>query len=145
MRSTSAASSPNAGGIADADRIATWNGSNWNALSSSTEQITTGEVFAIAVTGGKVYAGGTFTAGNSGAENLAVWDGTSWEPFCILPGEAIGNVKALQVIGPTLYVGGDFQDGGASRSPTTCSRATWPPACRATHAPSTRPTRSPAR
>src|SRR5688572_5498365 len=101
-----------AGGKVNADRIATWNGSNWNAVSSSTEQITTGEVFAIAVTGNKVYAGGTFTAGSSGAENLAVWDGSSWEPFCILPGEAVGNVKALQVIGPTLYVGGDFQDGG---------------------------------
>ena len=101
-----------AGGIANADRIATWNGSNWNAVSSSAEQISSGEVFAIAVSGGKVYAGGTFTAGNSGAQNLAVWDGTSWEPFCILPGKSIGNVKALQVIGPTLYVGGDFQDGG---------------------------------
>ena len=101
-----------AGGLANADRIATWNGSNWSAVSSSTEQIANGEVFAIAVAGGKVYAGGTFAnAGNSGADNLAVWDGTSWEPFCIPPGESIGNVKALQVIGSTLYVGGDFQDG----------------------------------
>ena len=102
-----------AGGVDAADRIATWNGSNWNAVSSSTEQIANGEVFAIAVSGGKVFAGGTFTnAGGSGADNLAVWDGASWEPFCILPGKSIGNVKALQVIGSTLYVGGDFQDGG---------------------------------
>ena len=101
-----------AGGIPNADRIATWNGSTWAAVSSSTEQIGNGEVFAIAVSGGKVYAGGVFTnAGNSGADNLAVWDGTSWEPFCIVTGETIGNVKALQVVGPTLYVGGDFQDG----------------------------------
>ena len=72
-----------AGGIANADRIAMWNGSNWSAVSSATEQIANGEVFAIAVSGGKVYAGGVFTnAGNSGADNLAVWDGTSWEPFC---------------------------------------------------------------
>jgi hypothetical protein len=101
-----------AGGIANADRIAKWNGSAWSAVSSSTEQIDNGEVFAIAVTGGKVYAGGTFTnAGNSGADNLAVWNGTTWEPFCTTATEEIGNVKALQVVGPTLYVGGDFQDG----------------------------------
>ncbi len=101
-----------AGGIANADRIAKWNGSAWSAVSSSTEQIANGEVFAIAVAGGKVYAGGVFTnAGNSGADNLAVWNGTTWEPFCTAPGEAIGNVRALQVVGPTLYVGGDFQDG----------------------------------
>ena len=101
-----------AGGIANADRIAKWNGSAWSAVSSSTEQIANGEVFAIAVSGGKLYAGGTFAnAGNSGADNLAVWDGTSWEPFCTSPTETIGNVKALQVVGATLYVGGDFQDG----------------------------------
>jgi trimeric autotransporter adhesin len=100
-----------AGGIANADRIAKWNGSSWSAVSSSTEQITSGEVFALAVSGGKVYAGGTFTAGTAGANNLAVWDGTSWKPFCTPPTKTIGNVKALQIIGQTLYVGGDFQDG----------------------------------
>jgi hypothetical protein len=101
-----------AGGIANADRIAKWDGSSWSAVSSSTEQIGNGEVFAIAVAGGKVYAGGVFTnAGTSGADNLAVWDGTSWEPFCVESGTTIGNVRALQVVGPTLYVGGDFQDG----------------------------------
>lgn len=100
-----------AGGITNADGIAKWNGSTWSAVSPSTAQIN-GEVFAIAVAGGKVYAGGTFdNAGTSGADNLAVWNGTSWEPFCTLPAQTIGNVKALQVIGPTLYVGGDFQNG----------------------------------
>ena len=92
----------------------------------------------------KVYAGGTFTAGDSGAENLAVWDGTSWEPFCGVTGESIGNVKALQVIGQTLYVGGEFQDGGGVPPPTTCSRATWHPAGTPERRPPTRPIRSPA-
>ena len=101
-----------AGGFPNADRIAIWNGSTWSAVSSTTEQIANGEVFAIAVSGGKVYAGGVFTnAGNSGADNLAVWDGTSWEPFCTEATDTIGNVRALQIVGPTLYVGGDFQDG----------------------------------
>jgi hypothetical protein len=106
-----------AGGIASADRIAKWNGSSWSAVGSPTEQITNGEIFAIAVSGGKVYAGGTFTnAGTGGADNLAVWDGTGWKPFCTPPDQTIGNVKALQVVGPTLYVGGDFQDGAGIAS-----------------------------
>ena len=77
-----------AGGIPDADRIATWNGSTWNAVSSSTSQIANGRVSDIAVSGGKVYAGGTFqnAGGEADADFLAVWDGTSWEPFCDAPG-----------------------------------------------------------
>jgi hypothetical protein len=120
-----------AGGFANADRIAKWNGSSWSAVSSSAEQITNGEVFAIAVAGGKVYAGGAFTnAGNSGADNLAVWDGNSWEPFCTTATETIGNVRALQVIGPTLYVGGDFQDGAGIEAADyllACNLATGEP------------------
>jgi hypothetical protein len=50
-----------AGGVANADRIAKWNGSSWSAVSSAPSQISNGGVFAIAVSGGKVYAGGTFT------------------------------------------------------------------------------------
>ena len=46
-------------------------------------QITNGEVYAIAVANGKIYAGGTFTnAGDDNADKLAVWDGSSWKPFC---------------------------------------------------------------
>ena len=106
-----------AGGIPTADRIATWNGSNWNAVSSSTSEIpANGSVSAIAVSGGKVYAGGTFQSagGVDDADNLAVWNGTSWAPFCNdpMPGPAFnGNVTSLQIIEQTLYVGGTFQDG----------------------------------
>jgi hypothetical protein len=101
-----------AGGDPDADRIASWNGTSWSAVSSSASQISNGSVNAIAVAGGKVYAGGTFlnAGGDANADFLAVWDGLSWAPAC--SGPAIGgNVEALQIIGPTLYVGGSFQDG----------------------------------
>jgi hypothetical protein len=103
-----------AGGNLDADRIASWNGSAWSAVSSSASQISNGAVFAIASANGKVYAGGTFqnAGGNANADFLAVWDGISWAPFCNSTGPAFsGNVVALQVIGSTLYVGGSFQDG----------------------------------
>ena len=110
-----------AGGIPEADRIATWNGSSWSAVSSSTSQIANGRVSAIAVSAGKVYAGGTFTnaGGDANADFLAVWDGTSWEPFCTstVGGPAFdGNVTSLQIVGPTLYVGGSFQNGAGIAS-----------------------------
>jgi hypothetical protein len=100
-----------AGGVADADRIATWNGTSWAALGSS--QIDNGAVHAIETANGKVYAGGTFqnAGGSADADFLAVWDGASWKPFCNASGPAFaGNVDALQIIGSTLYVGGSFQN-----------------------------------
>ena len=103
-----------AGGNADADRIAGWNGSSWSALGSPTSQISNGAVSAIAYANGKVYAGGTFqdAGGSADADFLAVWDGVSWAPFCNSTGPALdGPVRALQVLGPNLYVGGSFQNG----------------------------------
>jgi hypothetical protein len=108
-----------AGGIPSADRIATWNGSNWNAVSSAASQISNGSVFDIAVSGGKVYAGGFFqdAGGDVNADFLAVWDGTSWEPFCDASGPAFGGtVHSLQIVGGTLYVGGAFQNGAGIAS-----------------------------
>ena len=110
-----------AGGISAADRIATWNGSSWSALSSPGSQLTNGRVSAIAVYAGKVYAGGNFVnaGGDANADFLAVWDGTSWKPFCtpIGPGPAFGgNVTSLQIVGQTLYVGGEFQNGAGIAS-----------------------------
>jgi hypothetical protein len=100
-----------AGGIPAADRIAKWNGSSWSAVSSAGSQISNGRVSAIAVHGGKVYAGGNFVnaGGNANADFLAVWDGGSWQPFCTAAGPAFtGNVTSLQIVGQVLYVGGEF-------------------------------------
>ena len=103
-----------AGGLANADRVATWNGTAWGALSGT--PISNGAVSAIAYHDGKVYAGGTFlnAGGNPEADFLAVWNGLGWAPFCTStkPGPAFGgSVAALQVIGNTLFVGGAFQNG----------------------------------
>jgi hypothetical protein len=99
-----------AGGDPDADHIASWNGTTWHAVGPSLN----GDVRAIAYQDGRVFAGGTFkdAGGNPNADFLAVWDGSSWAPFCNAPGPAFGgNVDALQIIGSTLYVGGEFQNG----------------------------------
>ena len=101
-----------AGGVAGADRIASWNGTAWSPVSSPTSQIANGAVDAIAydpVTG-SLFAGGTFTdaGGDANADFIAKWDGTRWAPFCA---PITGNVNALQIAGRKLYVGGSFQDG----------------------------------
>jgi hypothetical protein len=100
----------NAGGAADADYLARWNGSAWKAVASTP---LTGAVNAIAVRGGKVYAGGLFrdAGGNAAADYVAVWDGQRWSPAC--SGPPLENpVYALAIVGSTLYVGGTFQNAG---------------------------------
>ncbi len=54
------------------------------------------------------------------ADDLAVWDGTSWKPFC---NRAVGtgpsfaaNVTSLEIVGGSLYVGGEFQNGAGIES-----------------------------
>jgi hypothetical protein len=110
-----------AGGIANADRIAKWNGSSWSAVGPSAFPGSSGTVDAIAVAGARVFVGGTFqnAGGNANADFLAVWNGASWAPFCepLTPGPSFdGNVTSLQIIGETLYVGGEFQDGAGIAS-----------------------------
>ena len=101
----------------------------------------------IAVSGGKVYAGGSFTnaGGNANADFLAVWDGASWEPFCTAAGPAFdGNVHSLQIIGQTLYVGGAFQNGAGIASADyllACDLATGAPSPRSPIRPT--PSRAP--
>ncbi|MEA2132258.1 MAG: hypothetical protein QOC68_167 [Solirubrobacteraceae bacterium] len=128
-----------AGGMANADRIARWNGSSWSALSSTpASQISNGGVFAIAVTSDKLYVGGTFTnaGGNPDADFVAAWNGATWEAPCddtdaLSTTSAIGgNVTALQIVGQTLYVGGEFDDGAhlpAADSLLACDLATGAP------------------
>src|SRR5262245_36356876 len=57
------------------NRIAKWDGNRWSAFGSGVDDI----VYAVAVAGGDVYAGGWFTtAGRAPANYIAKWDGSSW-------------------------------------------------------------------
>jgi hypothetical protein len=102
----------NSGGVAvPANYIAQWNGSSWSALGSGMD----GWVFALAVSGGTLYAGGYFTtATNSGgaavpANYIAQWNGSSWSAL----GSGLNYyVYALAVSGTNLYAGGDFTTSG---------------------------------
>lgn len=59
-------------------------------------------------TNGQLVCGGTFagTAGVTGTQNLALWDGTNWLSLGGgLPG---GTVRATLAVGSDLYIGGSF-------------------------------------
>jgi len=72
------------------------------------------DVFALAVSGSDLYAGGVFdTAGGITANNIAKWDGSSWSA---LGSGADSQVSALAVSGGDLYVGGWFTVAGGKVS-----------------------------
>jgi len=106
-----------AGGHTKAQRIAAWNGTSWSSLGNT--PITNGAVHAIAYDAAhsRVFVGGTFlnAGGHASADFLAVWNGSTWAPFCnpTIPGNApfTANVNALQIVGNNLYVGGSFANG----------------------------------
>src|SRR5579859_930354 len=83
------------------NHIAGWDGTTWSALGSGMTG-TNGGVDALAPSGTTLYAGGAFsTAGTctTGCNNIAAWDGTTWNAL----GAGMNNaVLALAVNGPTL-------------------------------------------
>jgi hypothetical protein len=100
-----------------ANNIAQWNGSSWSALDSGTNSVGLNNgVFALAVSGSTLYAGGVFTAaGGSAANYVAQWNGSSWSALGLGLNVGINNyVLALAVSGSTLYAGGLFQTAGGT-------------------------------
>jgi len=71
-------------------------------------------VFALAVVGSDLYAGGQFTtAGGVPANRIAKWDGSSWSAL----GSGMNStVLALAVVGSDLYAGGNFTSAGGKVS-----------------------------
>jgi hypothetical protein len=100
-----------AGGT-EASYVAKWNGSSWSPLGSGIvgDPGDVRGVYALAVSGSDLYAGGWFiTAGGSAVTNIAKWNGSSWSPLG--PGLNRG-VLALTVSGTDLYAGGYFTRAG---------------------------------
>jgi hypothetical protein len=96
----------NAGGDADADGIAQWDGNAFTAVGTPTPSATVRAV--LYGFDGNLYVGGEFTDldGDTDADYLAFWNGTAWADV----GGAVGNVvNTIEMdTNNDLYIGGDF-------------------------------------
>ena len=121
-----------------ANSIAKWNGSSWSALGSGMSGAIeiNGDgpyVYALAVSGSTLYAGGSFTkAGGKSANSIAKWNGSSWSALGsgFSEGDVDGpHVSALAVSGSTLYAGGDFSKAGgnAANNIAQWNGSSWSP------------------
>jgi len=105
-----------AGGVANTNGIARWDGSSWNTVGNG---VTGGSVNALALDSqGRLYAGGSFTAAGGVADTarIARWTGAAWES--VATAGANGTVNDI-VVSPdgTVYAGGAFTTiGGTAAS-----------------------------
>jgi len=80
--------------------LALWDGEQWSVLPPGFECDTTPpEIHAVAEFNGDLFVGGTFTDDGSTSQNLAYWDGSSWNYLGISD-----PVYDLQVFGGELYI-----------------------------------------
>ena len=101
--------------------VARWDGRKWSGLGSgisgARDAFTAPAVYALAVRGREVYAGGRFvTAGGTPANGIARWDGRTWTALGegVRTGMYDGIVRALAVRGKDLYAGGQFATAGGA-------------------------------
>jgi hypothetical protein len=88
---------------------------DWVSLGSgiSFPGVTGGGVYALAVSGTNLYAGGCFSsAGGVTANYIAKWDGNAWSALGSGMGGWAPSVSALAVTGTNLYAGGLFEWAG---------------------------------
>ncbi len=95
--------------------LAVWNGVNWRALGPPIRwsEFSYGTVQALAIYDGKLVAGGSFLSiGDVPINNIASWNGTSWEPLGLGIDDMYGTVEALAIYDGKLIAGGGFTSVG---------------------------------
>jgi hypothetical protein len=108
----------NAANIPEADYIAKWNGFSWSALGNNGSGFgaINNSVRALAVSGTKLYVGGSFTdaGGNTAADRVALWDtgGLTWSSLGATSAITNGHVHAIAIHGSDVFVGGSFTNAG---------------------------------
>lgn len=111
-----------------ANNVAKWDGNTWSALGSGLENGGgNAYVFALAVSGSNLYAGGIFTtAGGTPANRIAKWNGNAW----VALGSGVNNdVLALGLADNILYAGGHFTTAGGNAASKIAKwdGSTWAP------------------
>jgi hypothetical protein len=99
--------------------VAKWDGRNWFALGSGISGCKNAfeapTVYALAVSGRAIYAGGQFSrAGGVTVNGIAKWNGHAWRALGdgVRTGSYDGVVRALALRGNDLYAGGQFLTAG---------------------------------
>ncbi|HPI37315.1 MAG TPA: hypothetical protein PK397_05150, partial [Ignavibacteriaceae bacterium] len=83
---------------------------DWSGLFDGSNNGTNSTVYAVAVSGGNVYVGGSFQmAGGKPANNIARWDGSTWSA---LGSGTSSTVFGLAVSGSDVYAVGSFNTAG---------------------------------
>jgi hypothetical protein len=104
--------------IPEADHVARWDGTKWNALSSNGSgdgALVGNQVDTLAFSNGILYIGGTFfnvlnTSGANIANNLAQWDGNAWSAVGNLTLTGFNSVYEIAFYNDLIYIGGAFTD-----------------------------------
>jgi trimeric autotransporter adhesin len=118
----------NAGGQANADYLAVWNGSSWTSRGGGGAAFTAA-IASISIVNGLVYVAGSFAnaGGNALADGLAVWDGSSWlsldAPAAsngIFAGSTVWDIAVTP--DGRVYAGGSFANVGPAGK---CDRFCW--------------------
>ena len=110
------------GGIAQADHVARWTGTEWQAVGAGTGGAngwfpTSATIYALAGSGSNLFVSGSFQDANGDprADNVAFFDGTAWHP---LGSDGAGNGPwtgkghALAIVDRQLYAAGGFTSAG---------------------------------
>jgi len=101
--------------------IARWNGAEWSPLGTGLwSRQWEVDVNALAVSGGLLYAGGTFDhAGEVEARHIAQWNGSAWSA---LGGGLNTSAYSLLAVGGSLYAGGYFDSAGGAPARRSLAR-----------------------
>jgi hypothetical protein len=93
------------------ESISRWDGSSWNSLDGG---MISGTVYALAILGGNVIAGGNYLSagGIYTATGIASWDGSAWHAMEGPFDDNRQTVYALKDIGMDLVAGGSFITAG---------------------------------